>query len=76
MEGIPDWFIRFLNDFSYIPTREFIEKLEPQSRLEAILKYGFLNIFDSYESFLVVSENGSSYDEFYDSDNLKFFVLK
>lgn len=41
-ENIPDWLQSCLSDDAFMPTREFIEKLEPQSRAEALLKKGVL----------------------------------
>lgn len=63
MSVVPDWFLRFLTDNSFIPTREFVESLDPQSRVEAIVKFGVLSILDSFETFNVVTEDGLSNTE-------------
>lgn len=37
-EQIPDWLKNTQKEDAFIPDREFVENLEPQSRLEALLK--------------------------------------
>lgn len=49
----PDWLKPFLKEGAFTPTRDFLSDLVPQSRLEAILKYGFLNQMSTYDNFLV-----------------------
>lgn len=73
---IPDWLKPYLKNGAYCPDREFLRDLVPQSRLEAILKYAFLELQSTYEGFLVQDENEpTKYNQFVDSDNKKFMVI-
>lgn len=40
-DNIPDWLKSSQSDNAYMPSSDFIQKLDPQSRLEALLKYQF-----------------------------------
>lgn len=73
-EGIPDWLVPFLTPYAYSPNRQFLRDLDPQSRVEAILKFGFLELLSTYEGFLV-SDGGIGFDNFIDSNNDIFMVL-
>ena len=42
-DNIPEWLKPYIKSNSYIPTREDIENLDPQSRKEMLLKYTALN---------------------------------
>ena len=67
-EGIPDWLIPFLTPYDYSPNRQFLRDLDPQSRVEAILKFGFLELLSTYEGFLV-SDGEIGFDNFIDSND-------
>lgn len=73
MANYPDWFKPFLKIDSFDPDLEFVENLDPQSRVEALLKFLILGM--TYEVFNVVAESGTGYDEFYDLDG-KLFKVK
>lgn len=74
-ENIPKWLKPFLRNDAYSPDIQFLMDLVPQSRIEAILKYGFLSMLD-FGRFLVLesSESGSSYSNFIDSNGDIFAV--
>lgn len=73
---IPDWLKPFLKNGAYTPDREFLRDLVPQSRLEAILKFAFLELQSEYEGFLVQdNDDPSQYEQFVDADNKKFMVI-
>lgn len=74
MANYPDWFKPFLKDDSFDPDLEFVENLEPQSRVEALLKFLILGQNIKYEGFNVVEESGTGYIEFYDLDGKLFNV--
>ena len=69
----PDWLKPFLKEGAFTPTRDFLSDLVPQSRLEAILKYGFLNLMSTYDNFLV--EDGDLFSQFITSEDQIFKVL-
>lgn len=69
----PDWLKPFLKEGAFKPTRDFLSDLVPQSRLEAILKYGFLNLMSTYDNFLV--EDGDLFSQFITSEDQIFKVL-
>lgn len=74
-EDLPNWFKPFLKPNAYTPTREFLRDLVPQSRLEAIVKWGFLELLSTYESFLVPNEDDETiYDKFLTADGENFMV--
>ena len=50
-EGVPDWLVPFLTPYAYSPNRQFLRDLDPQSRVEAILKFGFLELLSTFEGF-------------------------
>lgn len=57
-EEVPDWLRPFLKQDAYDPNKNFLEDLDPQSRVEAILKFGFLALINGepstdYDFFLV-----------------------
>lgn len=43
-DNYPDWLKPYIKDDAYMPTSDFIEKLDPQSRLEAMLKARFTEL--------------------------------
>lgn len=59
-EEVPDWLRPFLKQDAYNPNQKFLEDLDPQSRVEAILKFGFLSLINppstDYDFFLVNGE--------------------
>lgn len=73
-EGVPDWLVPFLTPYAYSPNRQFLRDLDPQSRVEAILKFGFLELLSTFEGFLV-SDGGTVFDNFIDANNDIFMVL-
>lgn len=76
--NIPDWLAKWLSENAFTPSQEFIEKFEPQSRIEALLKYGLLNGPSPEEQFrfmVKVSEGSTTYQPFVDADG-KFFCVK
>jgi hypothetical protein len=46
-DNIPEWLRPYFKQGAYIPTKEDIENLEPQSRKEMLLKYMALGSSDS-----------------------------
>lgn len=74
-DEVPSWLRPFLTPYAYDPNRQFLRDLDPQSRLEAILKFGFLELLSTNEGFLVKNEGSSIYDNFIDSNNEPFMVL-
>ena len=67
-EEIPEWLRPFMRTDAYIPQRQFLHDLVPQSRIEAILKFGFLSLTPS--AYLYDSEN----QQFFTSDNRPIVV--
>lgn len=59
-EEVPEWLRPWLRRNAYKPSTQFLHDLEPQSRIEAILKFGFLS--------------ATSGGYFYDSDGKQFFT--
>ena len=58
-EQVPDWLRPFLTEDAYNPNLKFLQDLDPQSRVEAILKFGFLSLINppssDYDFFLFYS---------------------
>lgn len=73
-EEVPSWLRPFLTPNAYDPKRQFLRDLDPQSRLEAILKFGFLELMSSEEGFLVRT-NTAAIDNFIDSNGDTFMVV-
>lgn len=73
-ENVPDWLRPFLTPYSYSPNRQFLRDLDPQSRIEAILKFGFLELLSTFEGFLV-SDGGLEFNNFIDSNGDIFMVV-
>lgn len=69
-EDVPSWLRPFLKPNAYSPNRQFLVDLVPQSRVEAILKYGFLSLSESYLN--LVDADGKT---FLDSDGNIFQTL-
>lgn len=59
-EEVPEWLRPWLRPDAYDPSAQFLHDLEPQSRIEAILKFGFLSMVPN------------AY--FYDSDGKQFYT--
>lgn len=74
-ENIPKWLKPFLRNGAYSPDVQFLMDLVPQSRIEAILKYGFLSMLD-FGRFLVPesTSSGAEYLNFIDADGNLFHV--
>lgn len=72
---VPDWLKNVLIDDAFIPSEEFIEHFEPQSRIEALIKYGILNHSSDYGQYMVrVSDGSSEYQAFEDANGDIFCV--
>lgn len=59
-EEVPDWLRPFLKQDAYNPNQKFLEDLDPQSRVEAILKFGFLALISGSstdDGFFLVEGN-------------------
>lgn len=75
-QDIPKWLKPFLRNGAYSPDVQFLMDLVPQSRIEAILKYGFLSRLVTYGRFLVPesTSSGAEYLNFIDADGNLFHV--
>lgn len=72
-QNVPKWLRPFLRTGAYSPDLQFLQDLVPQSRIEAILKFGFLGLLSKYGGFLVMSENVTGeYLNFIDSTGRVF----
>lgn len=69
-EDVPSWLRPFLKPGAYSPSKQFLVDLVPQSRIEAILKYGFLSATEVYSDLL--DADGKN---FIDADDKNFLVL-